>query len=349
MASADWKAAVSRLRAIKSRLESTDEARSIQRARDEVLQRYQPLFAPEAVEYLDQDDFLSFLYFENNHHWTSLYRQKKFLVNEFEQVKRTLALIVNEGRPLTERLNLAFQDPAYSVKGLGRSLVTPILLVVYPDKYGVWNGKSDRGINELGIYPAFERGSGFGDRYSIFNAALLRLRDELGIDLWTLDTLWHILLSLDEPAGETKPTIESNAAQLSFGIEHQLQDFLVGNWDKLELGAEWVVLEEDGEQVGSEYNTGEIGRIDLLAHARDGAGWLVIELKRDQTADQTLGQVKRYMGWVKENLADEDTPVKGLIICQEETPKLRYALVTENDVDLLLYEVSFRLKEPDKK
>ena len=55
----------------------------------------------------------------------------------------------------------------------------------------------------------------------------------------------------------------------------------------------------------------------------------------------------RYMGWVKENLDDEN--VKGIIIAQDFTEGLRYALRMADSYGLHIgffrYEVDFRLIE----
>ncbi len=153
----------------------------------------------------------------------------------------------------------------------------------------------------------------------------------------------------EEPEEEERLVASNKFEELldqSFHMEKHLQDFLADNWDKTDLGREWELYREEGQLLGKEYETGEIGRIDLLAQSKKGLGWLVVELKRGQTEDATIGQVLRYMGWVQENLADETVPVKGLIICQEDTPKLRYALKNANNVDLMLYEVNFTLKAP---
>jgi restriction system protein len=166
--------------------------------------------------------------------------------------------------------------------------------------------------------------------------------------------------------GEEPPKVEDESTELNvlaeeiseeleerleqtFHLEKHLLDFLVTNWAVSSLGPIWEIFHEKGKLVGVEFDTCEIGRIDILAHSRKELGWLVIELKRGQSEDETVGQVLRYMGWVQENLADETVPVKGLIICQEDTPKLRYALKNTNNVDLMLYEVSFSLKAPETK
>ena len=88
---------------------------------------------------------------------------------------------------------------------------------------------------------------------------------------------------------------------------------------------EWQLYEEDGDLAGCEYSCG-IGCIDLLAKRRSDSGWLVIELKRAQTSDVTVGQILRYMGWVRERMASDDEKVEGLIIAHEFDKKLLYAL-----------------------
>ncbi|MBW2103232.1 MAG: DUF1016 family protein [Deltaproteobacteria bacterium] len=74
---------------------------------------------------------------------------------------------------------------------------------------------------------------------------------------------------------------------------------------------------------------------------------LVVELKRNQTSDQTVGQLLRYIGWVKQHLAEDGDEVHGLIICHEADNALHYALSTVPDVELRLYEVEFHLKKPE--
>ena len=102
------------------------------------------------------------------------------------------------------------------------------------------------------------------------------------------------------------------------------------------------------EMKGYEYPTG-VGRIDILAQRREGSGWLVVELKRDRAADQALGQVLRYIGWVQHHLAAPGGEVRGLIIAPDVDEKLVYALhgLGEQKIGLMRYRVEFRL-EPVK-
>jgi len=74
--------------------------------------------------------------------------------------------------------------------------------------------------------------------------------------------------------------------------------------------------------------------------------YVVIELKRNQTSDDTVGQVLRYMGWVTENLQEKN--VRGIIVAGTYDEKLYYAQNMIQAVDVFLYEVQFKLKEYKK-
>jgi len=142
------------------------------------------------------------------------------------------------------------------------------------------------------------------------------------------------------------------AEDVTFGLERHLHDFLADNWEKTELGKEWALYEEGGDIKGYGYEMiTAVGRIDLLAHNEETPGkrrWLVIELKRGCTSDEALGQVQRYMGWVKEKVADEGETVEGMLIGREEDNQLRYALKVAPDVTFRRYEIDFRLLLPAK-
>ncbi len=72
----------------------------------------------------------------------------------------------------------------------------------------------------------------------------------------------------------------------------------------------------------------------------------MVELKRAQTSDDTVGQVLRYMGWVGSHLAESGESVEGLIIAHDNDARLHYALMGAPGVRLMLYEVQFDLRQP---
>lgn len=68
------------------------------------------------------------------------------------------------------------------------------------------------------------------------------------------------------------------------------------------------------------------------------------ELKRGRTSDRAVGQVLRYMGWVRSNLIDPVDDVEGLIIVGlKEDPNLKYAISEIPKVRFMMYKVDFQL------
>lgn len=128
-----------------------------------------------------------------------------------------------------------------------------------------------------------------------------------------------------------------------FYMESQLEDFLVENWDRTELGQKYDLIEEDGEVVSQQYRT-EIGIIDILAQDKKTGQLVVIELKKNQTSDDTVGQLARYMGWLEENKTD-GKETKGIIIAAQYDKRLYYALQKMKDTEVYLYRVDFKLEE----
>lgn len=127
-----------------------------------------------------------------------------------------------------------------------------------------------------------------------------------------------------------------------FAVEKHLEDFLVQNWKQTELGKNYDIYEEEGEILGQQFRT-DTGPIDILAISKDKKELLVVELKKGRASDVVVGQVQRYMGYVKEELAEEDQQVKGVIIALEEDLKIKRALSTTNNIDFYRYEVSLKL------
>jgi hypothetical protein len=264
-------------------------------------------------------------------------------------LRQGLSTLLDENRPLAERLDEAIG----SVHGLGKAVATAILLVAYPEQYGVWNNVSEGSMRKLGLWPTFNRGTPSGEQYVVVNDLMRRLAADLGINLWLLDHLWRrIQVDEDYPVlPESAPLAAGDGsepaallAEQRFGLERHLHDFLRDNWEQTELGQEWQLYGEPGDDdPGYEFPTA-VGYIDLLAKHRREARWLVVELKRENASDKVVGQILRYMGWVKRHLAAPGDRVEGLIIARQPDEKLLYALEMQPQVALKLYEVEFRLR-----
>jgi restriction system protein len=142
------------------------------------------------------------------------------------------------------------------------------------------------------------------------------------------------------------PTIISNDATIEdpsvFALEKHLEDFLVQNWKQTELGKLYDIYEEEGELVGQQYPS-DTGPIDLLAISKDKKTILVVELKKGRASDNVVGQIQRYMGYVKEELAEANQEVKGIIIALEDDIRIRRALSVASNIEFYRYQVSFKL------
>jgi hypothetical protein len=160
-------------------------------AREQVMQNFQPKL--RAVDGLKEDTFREFLSFKANRHWTGLQRPTKHTCDDMDRLRRGLNRLFDESIDISVRLDSLANGKEYSITGLGIGILSPLLLIRFPDKYGVWNGKSEAALKALKLWPAFERGSTDGQRYKILNDLYLELADRIGIDLWCLDGLWHVI------------------------------------------------------------------------------------------------------------------------------------------------------------
>ena len=125
-------------------------------------------------------------------------------------------------------------------------------------------------------------------------------------------------------------------------MEKHLEDFLVENWAHSELGKDYDIYQEEGENVGQQYLT-DTGPLDILAISKDRKTLLVVELKKGRASDVVVGQILRYMGYVKEELAEEGQTVKGVIIALEDDKRIQRALTMTPNISFYLYQISFKL------
>ena len=324
------------------------DTREILDAKEEVFARYGPAFQPGAMENIDEDVLRSFLYFENNHHWSGLNRQVNRVCADMAATRAALAELVDETRPIADRM-----QPVTDIKGMGKGIITAILHIAYPDKYGVWNNTSHDGLIKLGLLPQMPRGASFGERYAAVNEILGKLKLALDLDL---ELRYRLVVPAFGRRGrdQTQQSVvsytEPRSGPLStkttrFALERHLHDYMVDNWDTLDLAKDWDIYARDGEpEAGYEF-TIPIGRTQFLARHKRDARWLVIELKRDKSSDAVVGQVLRYMGWVQRHLAEDGEAVEGLVVATEGDPQLHYALEVVPAVSFRSYEIEFRLRD----
>lgn len=120
-----------------------------------------------------------------------------------------------------------------------------------------------------------------------------------------------------------------------FLLERDLQRYLAENLNCIE--PDLCLFESDGVR-GLEYDAGG-RRIDILAVDRDGA-YVVIELKVSRGYDRVVGQLLRYVNWIRQNLASPGQQVRGMIVCRTISEDLRLACARIPDVELFEYRLS---------
>lgn len=320
-----------------------------------VIGRYGKIFNPLNIDNLTYEDFKSFLLIKNNLHWEGIHRQVGIITSDMEKLKTFLKNLLDEAIPLKERLIKLFNKKGNCVvKGLGRAVLTPILLVTYPAKYGVWNSRSENALKKLNLFPIFSAKDTFASKYIKVNEVLLELSSKYNISLWNLDGVFgeisgssplNIGTSEDEKVERTieEQGITGITDVANFGMESHLEDFLITNWNKTIFSKEYDLIYEEGDLLSQQYQT-PVGEIDILAISKDKKSYLIIELKKGRTTDAVVGQILRYMAWIKENLA-KDKEIKGAVVVLESDEKLVYSIKSLNKVALYTYHVSFELAE----
>lgn len=129
---------------------------------------------------------------------------------------------------------------------------------------------------------------------------------------------------------------------VAFGMEKHLEDFLVSNWSQTELGRDFDIFTDEGDIVGQQYPT-DTGSLDILAISKDRKRLLVVELKKGRASDAVVGQILRYMGFVRDELAEAGQTVEGVVIALDDDHRIRRALAMVPSVSFFRYRVSFQL------
>ena len=122
----------------------------------------------------------------------------------------------------------------------------------------------------------------------------------------------------------------------ALAIEQYLEDILVSQ----RASPAWAgCLEYLGRQIPC----GTLGRIDILARDRNTGDFVVIELKRDQTDDEVIGQLSRYGCKSVTGQPRPGVGVRGIVVVHEMTPRLRAAALANSSIEVYKYEVTVAL------
>lgn len=143
----------------------------------------------------------------------------------------------------------------------------------------------------------------------------------------------------DEPGVADELTLEQSS---EFVLEAHLEEFLAGNWKSIGWGRPLEIWTGPDGQSGHQFVT-PVGRLDFLCCDHQADALIVVELKRGRPSDKVVGQVARYIGYVRTHLAKPGQPVEGLIIAHEADEPLRYAVAALPGLQLMTYAITFQL------
>lgn len=139
---------------------------------------------------------------------------------------------------------------------------------------------------------------------------------------------------------ETDDEETDNEGAAKFAYETDLRNYLAKNLSIIEPGLK--LYQDDDGITGIEFDVGG-RRIDILAVDVKGA-LVVIELKVSRGYDRVIGQLMRYMAWIKKNQAEPGQQVRGAIVAREISEDLLLACSLLAGVQLFEYELSLKLK-----
>lgn len=342
----------------------SEEAKTWREQRWEDHKRWKEWIDPNKLEALSDDELKNrFLQYFNEgagrHPFNAINRDK--IINHIK-FRKVMKFLLDESVPVNERMDKILEkDGTYHIAGIGKGLATSILMDLNSQKYATWNNKTNMGLEALGLSPQFAWGDSWGTRYEKVMEIIRRIRELMPeLSFLEVDHFLHIVSATEEGIEAVTSLIEGKEAStdisekiiqiskerndMEFVMEKYLEEFIEVNFQKIDFGAK-LELYQDEDNHGRQYPT-SVGNIDLLAIDSDNEKFVVIELKKGRSSDEVVGQILRYMGWVKENLAMNDYEtydVRGIIISKEKDDKLEYALKMLSNINIFLYSVSFKL------
>ncbi|RLE88087.1 MAG: hypothetical protein DRJ67_03015 [Thermoprotei archaeon] len=277
------------------------------------------------------------------------------IIRNIGKFRETLLYLLDEEIPLRTRFDeVVERGGRHHIEGVGKGLASALLMDFNIEKYCLWNNKTIMGLGKLGELVGAtlvaKRGTA-GERYEKTLKVLRFLRDEvepsLNLTYDDVDAFLHWISSEEEgiKAFNEVAGLDREELEIPSPEERYISRVLYENFDTI-LGEKFnlKLYTEDPDNEPVEYPT-EVGRIDLLAVEKDTGNYVVIEIKRNPDPS-VIGQIMKYMGWVKENLAG-DKEVKGILLADNIGKKLRYALKMAGNIKPLLYRFSLTIEEPE--
>jgi CRISPR/Cas system-associated exonuclease Cas4 (RecB family) len=264
-----------------------------------------------------------------------------YVNNGLEEFNRTLRDLFYGEAPFPKRV-----DNFFKLKGIGTQTLSQFLLALDSKKYPLMTSQTKDALNldaqqeqkamEIAIArfqikdpkQYLERTLDYLRDFIIFE----QIKELLDLEKYTSvnNFIWFAIREEREGLEEA---LESYA---SLSLEKDLKGYLAKNPNRIERG---LTLVE------KEFDTKEIGRIDLLLIDKKGYD-VVVELKKGRKSDVVVGQLSRYIGWVMKN---RNKKVRGIIIVSEPDERLEYSILPFRGMTKIkYYRVRFEITDEYK-
>ena len=273
------------------------------------------------------------------------------IIRDIAKFKDMLIYLLDESIPVEERFsNVVSSEGDKHIGGVGKALASAFLMDFNMQKYCIWNNKTEMGFSVLGWDLPYQGSDSEGAKYAKVLEQLRKLRDnigtELNLDFDEIDNFLHWIAAEDEGKNTVKNVVgESGLAEAGVGLEAPeekfVQQLIERNFDGIFAPLNLKLYNEDPDQSGARFHT-QAGEIDFLAVDKKTKDFVVIELKVGKVHDNAIGQVLRYMGYVKEKLAD-DKKVRGILLGEDIDDKAKYALIMMPAIEFKKYKLNIKL------
>lgn len=189
--------------------------------------------------------------------------------------------------------------------------------------YAKWLKGYEGRVFEAGELLKLIKDAGAEKANHIFNRNQLKIYSEMIPDISTRKVLRNSSTKMREyPKSDAKSIPETIS-------ESVLEGLLIENPDWLESGIRLVKQQLDCR---------EAGRLDLLFEDMN-EDLVVVELKKDGVNhDFVVGQILRYIGYVKTHVAKPGQKVRGIIVVGRLNEKLKYAVSAIDGVEIKTFD-----------
>jgi hypothetical protein len=191
--------------------------------------------------------------------------------------------------------------------------------------------------SELNLFTSFTRYIKFDKKFDW----IAHLGSKEGINLEQIIEIYiENGMSIDNIKDELKNLGTELAEVIQDKIyEKEIETYYVKNITEINPNLEVIKTPVHGRQFST-----HIGPIDILCIDKVTKEYVVCELKRGQTSDETVGQILRYMGWVFLHLEDSKRNVRGILIGSSFDEKIDYSLMGIQNDDI--YKLIDRYEHP---